>query len=134
MVALCLLSNPMQLLSKAQSLPSEPQKCTRGQVCAWRRSSMYTGSRRTGASTFQIPALPSFLASEKPQARLCETSPLCLPFSPPHLSPTPALTPLLFQPASSYHKACWDLSIWLQRTQFKGLRKFFQRLTLCQEL
>lgn len=54
--------------------------------------------------------------------------------TPPHLSPTPALTPLLFQPANSYHKACWDLSIWLQRIQFNSSKKLFQRLTLCQEL
>lgn len=47
----------MQLLSKIQTLPSEPQKCTPGQICA-QRSMVCIGSWQAAASAPEIPACP----------------------------------------------------------------------------
>lgn len=107
----------MQLLSKAQTLPSEPQKCTRGQVCAQSRSSMCTRSGRTEASTSQVPARLSFLASKKATDKDLRNK-SCLPSLQPKAS-QPQLRPSLsscsglpglgFQPSSSYCGVCWSL-------------------------
>lgn len=109
----------MQLLSEAQALPSEPQKCTRGQICAQSRSSVCAGVMTDWALHFPssssalIPGLP------KSHGQGSRTQVDCV-FPSAQLSPAsaPGLASLRFQPASPYHRACWGhLSFRLPRVR-----------------